>query len=243
MALLQVPSNDEICYPSCVEGSGSPCGLAQQEMFNKRSRGSNTEPVHRLSRPRSSIATRAIIGVGCLGSIVCILLFQFFVLPSSRVTTLDAAQIAPTNTAPTLDARARTAVCHGDCGDQVSSGKPVDNGVSASAKASVLASKQTTFKGPVPNVKPSRHPDSSEWPNTVALCAMMKTEHSEDVLEWLDYHRCAHVVCANLLRYHKDGSFASTTPRRPVAIKVWVNSALSVQVAGRGQGVPEGEWR
>jgi cytochrome oxidase Cu insertion factor (SCO1/SenC/PrrC family) len=34
-----------------------------------------------------------------------------------------------------------------------------------------------------------RDPESADWPNTVALCAMMKTEHAEDVVEWLDYHR------------------------------------------------------
>ena len=33
-------------------------------------------------------------------------------------------------------------------------------------------------------------PDSAEWPNTVALCTMMRNEHPDDVLEWLQYHRC-----------------------------------------------------
>jgi hypothetical protein len=34
-------------------------------------------------------------------------------------------------------------------------------------------------------------PDSEEWPNTVAICAMMKTEHPDDVVQWLKYHACA----------------------------------------------------
>jgi hypothetical protein len=35
------------------------------------------------------------------------------------------------------------------------------------------------------------YPESTEWPNTVALCTMMKNEHPDDVIEWLQYHQCA----------------------------------------------------
>jgi hypothetical protein len=34
-------------------------------------------------------------------------------------------------------------------------------------------------------------PDDPAWPNTIAICAMMKDEHPDDVAQWLKYHRCA----------------------------------------------------
>ena len=34
-------------------------------------------------------------------------------------------------------------------------------------------------------------PDSAAWPNTMAICAMMKNEHPDDVVQWLRYHKCA----------------------------------------------------
>ena len=33
-------------------------------------------------------------------------------------------------------------------------------------------------------------PYSLFWENTIAVCAIMKDERPEDVLEWMDYHRC-----------------------------------------------------
>eukprot|EP00892_Ulva_mutabilis_P003770 jgi/Ulvmu1/1765/UM118_0004.1 len=33
------------------------------------------------------------------------------------------------------------------------------------------------------------HPYSKEWPNTIAVCAMMKAERAQDVKEFIDYHR------------------------------------------------------
>ena len=37
-------------------------------------------------------------------------------------------------------------------------------------------------------------PDSPEWPNTLALCTMMRNEHPDDVMEWIMYHKCASIV-------------------------------------------------
>lgn len=34
-------------------------------------------------------------------------------------------------------------------------------------------------------------PESDEWPNTLAICAIMKGEHPDDVIQWLKYHMCA----------------------------------------------------
>lgn len=36
-------------------------------------------------------------------------------------------------------------------------------------------------------------PESNEWPNTLAICAIMKGEHPHDIVEWLKYHQC--VLC------------------------------------------------
>lgn len=32
-------------------------------------------------------------------------------------------------------------------------------------------------------------PDDPDWPNTLALCAIMKSEHPDDVVQWVKYHR------------------------------------------------------
>ena len=34
-------------------------------------------------------------------------------------------------------------------------------------------------------------PENAAWPNTLAVCAMMKSEHPDDVVQWLRYHKCA----------------------------------------------------
>lgn len=34
-------------------------------------------------------------------------------------------------------------------------------------------------------------PYEANWPNTVAVCAIMKEENAKDVQEFLEYHRCA----------------------------------------------------
>lgn len=34
-------------------------------------------------------------------------------------------------------------------------------------------------------------PDSDRWPNSIAICAIMKGEHPDDVVQWLKYHMCA----------------------------------------------------
>ena len=33
-------------------------------------------------------------------------------------------------------------------------------------------------------------PDDPAWPNTLAICAIMKNEHPDDVMQWIKYHRC-----------------------------------------------------
>lgn len=36
-------------------------------------------------------------------------------------------------------------------------------------------------------------PKDPKWPNSVAICAMMKNEHPDDVVQWIRYHKCAPV--------------------------------------------------
>lgn len=111
-----------------------------------------------------------------------VLLLQFFVLPATHRT----AQVPPTSTSPGL--------CQGDsagnsslCGDRGSSAK---NEVDATEeKGPVLIAKPQARATRAPGASHLPDPGSAEWTNTVALCAMMKTEHTEDVVEWLDYHR------------------------------------------------------
>lgn len=43
----------------------------------------------------------------------------------------------------------------------------------------------------LPEMSPEHAPTSPAWTNSVAICASMKDEHLEDVVEWLEYHRCA----------------------------------------------------
>lgn len=33
-------------------------------------------------------------------------------------------------------------------------------------------------------------PESNDWPNSLAICAIMKGEHPDDVVQWLKYHLC-----------------------------------------------------
>jgi hypothetical protein len=44
-------------------------------------------------------------------------------------------------------------------------------------------------------------PASEQWPNTVAICSIMKSEHPDDVVQWLRYHaygslRSWNVICS-----------------------------------------------
>lgn len=143
-----------------------------------------------LSRPRSPAATRAIICGGCAVAIVSVLLLQLFLLPAN--TALD----------PRLSADEATAVCSGPgaannslCVHQeVGSSESRQSGPSGPAhgEASSLLARSKPKNAPSANGFP--HPETDEWPNTVALCALMKTENAEDVVEWLDYHRCALIL-------------------------------------------------
>ena len=33
-------------------------------------------------------------------------------------------------------------------------------------------------------------PFTTAWDNSIAICAIMRNEHTDDVREWLQYHRC-----------------------------------------------------
>jgi hypothetical protein len=48
-------------------------------------------------------------------------------------------------------------------------------------------------------------PDNAAWPNTLAICAIMKSEQPADVLEWLRYHRCA--TCLSSVQLSSSLSF------------------------------------
>ena len=41
------------------------------------------------------------------------------------------------------------------------------------------------------NETASKSPFDKDWPNTIAICLMVKLEPEEDLREWLQYHRCA----------------------------------------------------
>jgi hypothetical protein len=36
-------------------------------------------------------------------------------------------------------------------------------------------------------------PFTRKWPNTIAICSLMKDEHIDDVKEFISYHRCVFV--------------------------------------------------
>lgn len=38
------------------------------------------------------------------------------------------------------------------------------------------------------NFTPRADPATEQWPNTVAICSIMKSEHPDDVVQWLKYH-------------------------------------------------------
>ena len=48
------------------------------------------------------------------------------------------------------------------------------------------------------NFTPRIDPATEQWPNTVAICSIMKSEHPDDVVQWLKYHAC--VLLASLCR-------------------------------------------
>lgn len=41
------------------------------------------------------------------------------------------------------------------------------------------------------NYTPRADPATEQWPNTVAICSIMKSEHPDDVVQWLKYHAYA----------------------------------------------------
>jgi hypothetical protein len=42
----------------------------------------------------------------------------------------------------------------------------------------------------LPEMSPEHAPTSSTWSNSLSICAAMKDENLDDVIEWLQYHRC-----------------------------------------------------
>jgi hypothetical protein len=46
---------------------------------------------------------------------------------------------------------------------------------------------------PLPN---TFSPDSDNWSNSIAICAVMKDENITDVMEWIAYHQCVTTVSA-----------------------------------------------
>jgi hypothetical protein len=42
----------------------------------------------------------------------------------------------------------------------------------------------------LPPLPKSHSPNSENWTNSIAICAVMKDENLTDVAEWLTYHRC-----------------------------------------------------
>jgi hypothetical protein len=49
----------------------------------------------------------------------------------------------------------------------------------------------TSWLRGLPLLPQSHSPDSLRWVNSMAICAIMKEENVEDVLEWLRYYKCA----------------------------------------------------
>jgi hypothetical protein len=43
----------------------------------------------------------------------------------------------------------------------------------------------------LPAMSDAHAPDSASWSNSIAICAVMKDEQTEDVHEWLQYYQCA----------------------------------------------------
>lgn len=58
-----------------------------------------------------------------------------------------------------------------------------------------LAALLAALSAPWSNACARTTPFSKDWANTVAICAIMRKEKTEDVREWLQYHRCALVLC------------------------------------------------
>lgn len=149
-------------------------------------------PHTRWARPRSSFASRVIICVGCAGAIFSVLLLQFFVLPATQKT----AQVPPTSTKSPGLCQGGSAGNSSLCGERGSSAKKdVD---ATEEKGPVVITKPQASVSRASSASHLTDPGSVEWPNTVALCAMMKTEHTEDVVEWLDYHRSVFFTLAAL---------------------------------------------
>lgn len=48
-------------------------------------------------------------------------------------------------------------------------------------------------KGDLPQLPISRSPTHKSWNNSVAICAVTKLDHTTDVREWVQYHRCVGV--------------------------------------------------
>jgi hypothetical protein len=46
----------------------------------------------------------------------------------------------------------------------------------------------------LPPLPPAHSPEGTLWSDSLAICAMMKDEQFEDIVEWLQYYRCAAAI-------------------------------------------------
>lgn len=47
----------------------------------------------------------------------------------------------------------------------------------------------TRWLSGLPVMPPNHSPESPDWSNSIAICAIMRDENATDVMEWLRYYR------------------------------------------------------
>lgn len=65
--------------------------------------------------------------------------------------------------------------------------------------------------GDVEPLPENRSPQSDEWDNSVAICAIMKGENTTDVREWLMYHRCGSACTSKIPWYSNEEHLVGKT--------------------------------
>jgi hypothetical protein len=123
---------------------------------------------------------------------VSVLLLQFYVLPYT--TSLDSAERAEVTAGSHVSSGRNSSFYSGHETRVHTQDERSGNLQSATELAQYKPDAVPKATGSSPGGRSDSH--SKEWPNTIAICALMKTEHAEDVVEWLDYHRC---VCTAIL--------------------------------------------
>jgi hypothetical protein len=140
---------------------------------------------------RWTVTGRAIICATCVGAIVSVLLLQFFSLPGR---TYDGAARADE---PRINACAGDSSCEDEKIKFIKSGQHVSDNTE---KGPILArSHPKKVQASMSPPSDRQDPQPADWPNTVAICAMMKTEHADDVVEWLEYHRCSMLLACHTM--------------------------------------------